>query len=82
MGYGSLDRTQQQVMDVSEIHYHEKFDINTGDNDVGVLKIFGSFEGENVSPIPFAQQRLPPGTKVIVSGWGETKVSVLCTFKS
>lgn len=60
---------------ISDFYYHEDFDPKNGNNDVGLMKIVGTFGGKNVAPIPIAQHGLPTGTIVTVSGWGNTMVS-------
>lgn len=60
--------------EISEFFFHDKFDRNSGDNDVGLAKIKETFSGYYADPIPLIQYKLPSGTPVIVSGWGSTKV--------
>lgn len=65
---------------ISDFYYHEDFDSKNGNNDVGLMKIVGTFGGKNVAPIPIAQQGLAPGTIVTVSGWGNTLVSLFLSI--
>lgn len=80
VGFGSTDLTKSLTSPVECLYHHEDFSLVTGDMDVGVIKIKGKFAGDHVAPIPFARTRLPAGTDVTVSGWGDTKVCFACSY--
>lgn len=60
--------------EIAEFYYHPEFDAKTGDNDVGLVMIKGTFSGDYADPIPIINYKLSAGQLVIASGWGETKV--------
>ncbi|XP_047118343.1 trypsin 3A1-like [Schistocerca piceifrons] len=74
---GSSDRSSGGVvLDVAEVHEHEQHDSISGDYDIAVLRIDGSFPlGTNVAIVnlPEAGYDPPAGLAVTATGWGDTE---------
>lgn len=70
------NESEGQVMDVSRIHIHEKYDVPKNDIAIIVLKNPLKFT-KKIQPIklPKSDADLKEGTEVTVSGWGVTEHS-------
>ncbi|XP_047112175.1 trypsin-7-like [Schistocerca piceifrons] len=68
----SLRESGGTVYDVTTVIVHDRFSWSTGDYDIGVLAIDGSFTfGDNVQAITLGTTEPDVGTSVNISGWGD-----------
>lgn len=55
---------------IAEIRVHEKYDPKTQDYDIALLKLADHTAKLVPVALPAADSKLPPGTELLVSGWG------------
>ncbi|XP_022901048.2 chymotrypsin-1-like [Onthophagus taurus] len=57
---------------------HPDYDENKASNDIAVLCLMNTLqESDRIKTIKIAQKLVKPNTKAIVSGWGQTKTSIV-----
>ncbi|KAH8325994.1 hypothetical protein KR067_012129, partial [Drosophila pandora] len=68
----SLKNYGGQLVNVSKIILHEKYNHTTVVNDIAILKLEKPLDMTNpaIQPIELAEKSPSPGTNVLVSGWG------------
>ncbi|KAH8325995.1 hypothetical protein KR067_012128 [Drosophila pandora] len=68
----SLKNYGGQLVNVSKIILHEKYNITTAVNDIAILKLEKPLNTTNpaIQPIELAEESPKPGTNVLVTGWG------------
>ncbi|XP_049815437.1 trypsin-7-like [Schistocerca nitens] len=76
---GSSDRSSGGVvLDVAEVYVHEQHDSISGDYDIAVMRVNGSFPlGPNVAIVNLPEDGYDPaaGVAVTVTGWGTTETT-------
>ncbi|KAH8282429.1 hypothetical protein KR054_007736, partial [Drosophila jambulina] len=73
-----------QLVPVSHVILHEDYIFNTEkvENDVAVLLLASPLElGPTVQPIELAKKSPPPGTRVLITGWGSLHDRPFLIFK-
>ncbi|KAH8249535.1 hypothetical protein KR032_010370, partial [Drosophila birchii] len=67
----AIQKLFRQLVSVSHFIVHEHYKYETLENDIAVLLLASPLElGPTVQPIELAENSPPPGTEVLVTGWG------------
>jgi secreted trypsin-like serine protease len=72
VGYGSIDRTKTTKIESEKIVVHPLYleDGIASNADVALIKLKEPIAGAKAVPLATAEQRVTPGSKVMVTGWG------------
>ncbi|KAJ1962116.1 hypothetical protein GGI12_002840 [Dipsacomyces acuminosporus] len=72
IGFGSYDRAAQRIVMASDLVVHPRYNGETIENDIALIKIPALKLGPSLSTIGIYTGPLPPSTNLTTMGWGKT----------
>ncbi|XP_075211019.1 chymotrypsin-2-like isoform X1 [Lycorma delicatula] len=66
------DFEHMKVHNIDKAYIHEKYDDDTFENDIAIIKIKGEFKfSKLIRPLKLSTHQVKEGTKCVLSGWGD-----------